>query len=98
MLTSSDIFFEIKLSTQVSGLYGLMQRILYLISVVPICNDTMALVTSRYHKRPRIWRFIVVCSVFSENDIISDFIVVVNSMSIFADVIFINLRLIFLTY
>ena len=30
------------------------------------------------------------CSVISEHDVISDFIVVVKSMSIFADIIFIN--------
>ena len=34
----------------------------------------------------------------SEHDVISDFIVVVNFISIFADVIFMNLRLLLLTY
>ena len=44
MLTSSDIFFEIKSSTLVSDLYGLMRRILCLISVGPYCNITVTLV------------------------------------------------------
>ena len=35
---------------------------------------------------------------FSENDVILDFIVVVNYMSIFVDTIFMNLHLILLTY
>ena len=35
---------ELKSSTLVSDLYGLMQRILYLISVAPYCNITQAYV------------------------------------------------------
>ena len=42
--------------------------------------------------------FVFVCSVFSENDVITDFKVVVSSMSIFTGVIFFSLRLILLTY
>ena len=44
MLTSLDIFFEIKSSTLVSNLYGLMRRILCLIFVGPYFNITMPLV------------------------------------------------------
>ena len=44
MLTSSDIFFELKLSTLVSDLYGSMQRILYLIFTVPNFKSTVPLV------------------------------------------------------
>ena len=44
MLTSSHICFELKYSTLVSDLYGLMWRILYLIPFVPYCNETMLLV------------------------------------------------------
>ena len=54
--------------------------------------------TPRDHKWAIIWRFIFVCSVVIEHDFISDFIVVVNSFSIFTDIIFINLRLVFLKY
>ena len=44
-LTLSYIFIES--STLVSDLYGLMRRILYLISVAPICNKTVTLVQHR---------------------------------------------------
>ena len=47
MLTPSNIFFELKSSTWVSDLYGLMRSILYLISVAPICNNTVSLVQHR---------------------------------------------------
>ena len=40
-----------------------------------------------------IWRLILVLSVFSENDIISDFMVMVNSVLILSGVISINLHL-----
>ena len=43
-------------------------------------------------------RFIFVCIVVSENDVISNFIFIVNSMLILAGVIFINSRLFLLTY
>ena len=54
--------------------------------------------TLPYHKWAHIWCFIFLCNVFCENDNISDFIVVVDSMSLFLDVIYINLRLLLLTY
>ena len=38
------------------------------------------------------------CSISSENDFISNFIAVVNSVSIFVDIILINLRLLLLIY
>ena len=44
MLTSSYIFIELGPSTLVSDLYGLMRRMLYLIYVAPICNETVPLV------------------------------------------------------
>ena len=44
MLTLSDIFLKLKYSTLVPDLYVLTQHILYLISVAPICNETMPLV------------------------------------------------------
>ena len=53
--------------------------------------------TLRYHKCPFVWRFIFVCSVISEHDFISNFLVMVNSFVIFADIIFINLHLLSLT-
>ena len=52
----------------------------------------------RYNKWALKWRFIFLCSVFSENDVFSDFIAIVKYMFIFADIIFINLRLLYLTY
>ena len=51
-----------------------------------------------YHKWDRIQNLIFICSVFSDHDVTTDFIVVVNSMSIFAGVIYIHLRLFLLTY
>ena len=44
MLTSLDIFIELESSTLVSYLYGLFQRMLYLISVRPYCKYTVKLV------------------------------------------------------
>ena len=44
MLTPSNIIIELKYSTLGSDLYGLMQRILYLIYVAPYCNITVPLV------------------------------------------------------
>ena len=44
MLTPSSIFFGLKSSTLVSGLYGLMRHILYIICITPYCNITMSLV------------------------------------------------------
>ena len=43
MLTSSEIFIELKSSILVSNLYGLMRRILCLIFVVPHCKFTVPL-------------------------------------------------------
>ena len=54
--------------------------------------------TPRYHKWDITWSFMFVCSVINEHDFISDFIVVLNWFSIFEDIIFINLRLLSLTY
>ena len=54
--------------------------------------------TPYYHKWALIRRLILVYSVIIEHNFTSNFIVVVNSVSIFADVIFINLRLLFLMY
>ena len=51
-----------------------------------------------YHKMAFIWRFIFLCSVVSEHDFISAFIVIFNSMFILAGVISINFRLVLLTY
>ena len=44
MLTSSDICFELELSTLVSDLYVLMRRILYLICTAPHYKFTVPLV------------------------------------------------------
>ena len=44
MLTSSEIFIELKSSALVSDLYGLMQLILYLICVALYYKFTMPLV------------------------------------------------------
>ena len=43
MLTLSDIWFKLKPTTLVSYLYGLMQRILYVIFVAPYCKCTVPL-------------------------------------------------------
>ena len=44
MLTVSSIFIELKYSTLVSDLYGLMRRILCLISITPHYKFTVPLV------------------------------------------------------
>ena len=51
MLTLSNIFIESKSSTLVSDLYGLMRRILYLISVAKYCNIAMPLVNTVLSKK-----------------------------------------------
>ena len=55
MLTSSDKFFEIKSSTLVSYLYGLMRRILYLISFATIFNETVPLIQHRVIKNGTVY-------------------------------------------
>ena len=62
--------------------------LLYRAIVKPLC----------YKKWDPIWRLLFVCSVISKHDFVSDFIVVVNSVPILADIMFINLRLLSLTY
>ena len=49
-------------------------------------------------KGPFYGSFVFVCSVVSEHDFISDFIVIFNSMFILVGVVSINLRLFLLTY
>ena len=75
-----------------------MRRILYLICVAPhykiYCDIGKTLC---YHKKAFIRNLICVCSVVSENEFISDFIVIFNSMFVLLGVISINLRLFFLT-
>ena len=99
MLTSSHIFFELEYSTLVSNLYGLMRHILYLICVAPHCKVNVLLVKKCVIKNGPLYGvsyFYAVCLL--EHEVISNFIVIVNSMFIFTDIIFINLRLILLTY
>ena len=53
MLTPSDIFIELKYSTLVSNLYGLMRHILFLICVAQYFKFTVPLVKKLcYKKRP----------------------------------------------
>ena len=96
MLTSLHIFLGLISSTFISDLYGLMQHILCLICIIPYCKFTAPL--EKNHKWSLIWRFVFVCSVISEYDFISDIIGVVNLVYIFADIVFINLSLLSLTY
>ena len=84
MLTASYIFFELESSTLVSDLYGLILDIFHAIGKT-LC----------YHKKDIIWRLIFVCTVFSENEFISNFIVIVNSMFILLSVISIGFRIFF---
>ena len=89
---------ELEFSTLVSYLYGLTRRILYVICITLFCNFNFEIDKKiYYHKWALIWRFVFLCSVVSEYDIISNFIVVIKSMSILGNFIFIYLRLIFLT-
>ena len=82
----------------VSGLYGLMRRILYVIFVAPYCKLTMTFVKHHVIENGSLWSFIFVCIVISEHEFISDIIVVVKLVSIFTDIIFNNLCLVSLTY
>ena len=78
MLTSSDIFFELKSSTWVSDLWGLMRRILYLIFISLYCYVTVPLVkTLHCHKWALTCRVVFLCSAIIEHDFISRFLVVI---------------------
>ena len=55
MLTLSYTFIELEPSTLVSDLYGFMRRILYLISVAPILNETLPLVQHRFIKNGPVY-------------------------------------------
>ena len=46
----------------------------------------------------RYMAFNIVCIIINEHEFISDFVVVVNSITILADIIFINFILLSLTY
>ena len=47
----------------------------------------------RDHKWALIWRFIFVCSMIIEHDLIPELSVMVSSYTVFADIITVNLRL-----
>ena len=51
-----------------------------------------------YQKWALIWSLIYVCGMIIDHEFISNFLVVVNCFIIFTDIIFINLRLLSLTY
>ena len=51
-----------------------------------------------YFKRPLKWGFVIVHVFIIENGLITNFVVIAYYFSIFADVIFINLQLLFLMY
>ena len=75
-----------------------MQRVLYLVVVAPYCNFTVPLVKHYVIKNGPIYGiyyFYAVCLVTMS---LSYFIAMVNSMSIFTDVISIKPRLILMTY
>ena len=55
-----------------------------------LCCDRAIGTTLCYDKWPVIWSLIFLCRVISKYDLISNFIVVVNYFTIFADIIFIN--------
>ena len=69
-----------------------------MISIAPHLNYRAIVKSLSYHKWDRMWRFTFACSVFIENCFISNFIVLVNLVSIFADIIFNNLRLLLMIY
>ena len=52
--------------------------------------DRAIVPTLCYNKWPIMWCFIFVCIIINNDDFISDFIVVVNAIIIFADIVFIN--------
>ena len=99
MLTLSDIFFELIIVN-----FSIIFIWINPTYIIPnFCRTTLQIyrsigTTLFYHKWALIWRFKFICSVFSEHDVISKFIVIVNYMFILADVTFINLRLLSLTY
>ena len=99
LTTVIHIFEHLKASTVVSNVYGIMRRILYLIVIAPRCNMTMPLVQHRMIKDgPFILSLIFERRIIINNGFISNFLGVVYYFTIFAYIIFINLRLIFMTY
>ena len=99
MLTSSYLFFNV-------NIFNICIRCIWFNETYIIPNfyrttllcDRSIVPTLCYHKCYHIWIFIFVCSIISEHDFISDFALVVNSFIIFTYIIFINFRLILLTY
>ena len=65
MLTLSYIFYGLKSSMFVSGLYGLILRILYLIFDGPYCNGTVPLVKHRVIKNGPLYGVSYLCEVWS---------------------------------
>ena len=68
-----------------------MWRLLYLISVVQICNEILPLVQHLIITSGTVYDVSYLYAVFIEHDVISDFIVIVNSFFILSDVISISL-------
>ena len=98
MLTLSHIFSGFISSTLAPYLNGLIQRILCLTCMGPHCNVTVPLVQHGFIENGPLYAVSkYLLSVIIEHDFISNFMVVFNSFAIFADVIFINLRLLLMT-
>ena len=94
MLILSHIFSGFISSTFVLDLYGLIQHILCLICIRPHCNVTVPLVQlGCIINGPLYGLSNILLRVIIEHDFISKCTVVFNSFSTFADIIFINLRL-----
>ena len=98
MLTLSHICSGLIYSTFVLDLYGLIRHISCLIYIGPHCNVTVPLVQDGFIANGPLYGVSnILLSFIIEHDCISDSIVVFNLFSIFADVIFINLRLLLMT-
>ena len=99
MLTSSYIFFNVHIfNIHIICIWFNTTYIIPNFYCTTLLCDRAIDPTLRYHKWDLIWSFIFVCSIISEHEFISDFVLVFNSFIIFTYIIFINFRLILLTY
>ena len=99
MLTSSYTFFNVNIfNVCIRCIWFNATYILPNFYCTTLSCDCAIGSTLRYQKWALIWSFIFVCSIISENDFISDFVVAVNSFIIFTHIIFINFLLLSLTY
>ena len=99
MLTSSYIFFNVNIFNIciICIWFNANYIIPNFYRTTLLCDRSIG-PTLCYYKCDIIWSFIFVCSIISEHDFISDFVLVFNSFIIFKYIISIYFRLLSLTY